>query len=404
MKNKISKLHIFLLLLALALMVVLALVVFRAAKAPKAEPFTDDQLEQIWTQGYVPVDTAMQLAGFSGADGEYTKEIADSVTVSVTFDFDAGKCYKNEYTFDISDASLTIDGIHLLKTDKLSEILNMNFSYSAGNFTCKIPAYTAHQWTTEFMPLIAHAGGTIYYNDITMRYTNSKEAMVQSYDLGFRVFEFDFALTSDGKLAAVHDWDSYGNCNGVPMSEAEWLNDYEHPKGYFTTMMIGDILDAMLVNRDMFLVTDTKSYELSDEETRLQFEIIYEEAMKRDPELLERIIPQIYSESMYNLISEVYQYKSVIFTLYASRLSADEIVEFVSKHDEIKVVTMGYETAYFTETNLPARLEETCKLVYVHTVSNLRIVMENIQLGARGFYTDFITPDTFAPFYRAWKG
>ena len=59
-------------------------------------------------------------------------------------------------------------------------------------------------WVTS-NPLIAHAFGGI--DDKT--YTNSLEAFQTNYDKGFRVFEVDLILTSDGGLAARHDWQPY---------------------------------------------------------------------------------------------------------------------------------------------------------------------------------------------------
>ena len=50
--------------------------------------------------------------------------------------------------------------------------------------------------------LIAHAAGGID----RFPYTNSKEAYLNSYKNGFRLFEIDISITSDEKLVARHDW------------------------------------------------------------------------------------------------------------------------------------------------------------------------------------------------------
>ena len=49
---------------------------------------------------------------------------------------------------------------------------------------------------------IAHAGGAID----GIRYTNSKEAILNSISKGAKYIELDLSLTRDGKLVAVHDW------------------------------------------------------------------------------------------------------------------------------------------------------------------------------------------------------
>ncbi|MDR1388703.1 MAG: hypothetical protein LBJ31_01825 [Treponema sp.] len=63
-------------------------------------------------------------------------------------------------------------------------------------------------WRGKEQLLIAHAGGALFgAGGETLTYTNSLEAVEQNYMRGHRVFEIDFSLTKDGKLAAVHDWD-----------------------------------------------------------------------------------------------------------------------------------------------------------------------------------------------------
>ena len=72
----------------------------------------------------------------------------------------------------------------------------------------------------------------------------------------------DFYLTSDKKLAAVHDWHQFGNKDDVALSSDEWkkFKAYGSPEtpSRFTTMLVGDVLDQMVINQDMVLITDTK--------------------------------------------------------------------------------------------------------------------------------------------------
>ncbi|GAA3327987.1 hypothetical protein GCM10020331_070140 [Ectobacillus funiculus] len=52
------------------------------------------------------------------------------------------------------------------------------------------------------MPVVVHGLGFIegYY------VTNSLDALLVNYKRGFRVFEIDLNMTSDGHLVARHDW------------------------------------------------------------------------------------------------------------------------------------------------------------------------------------------------------
>ena len=49
---------------------------------------------------------------------------------------------------------------------------------------------------------VAHAMGGI---DGRL-YTNTREAFLQNYSRGFRVFELDLAMTTDSALVLAHDW------------------------------------------------------------------------------------------------------------------------------------------------------------------------------------------------------
>ena len=376
--------------------------------------------ETLLTQaGYIPLREALLLAGYTAqeSEGTYCKDQKPPITLH--FDREYGYVYKNDYRFDLAGSLVWLGQATWIQKSKLSAIVNYDYFWEDGVWKAKRIMYAQHAWTTSFPPLVAHAGGglravaggepagakfadgqtaanqpggmqsagNLTASDLT--YTNSIDALIQNYNLGHRVFEFDLSLTRDGGLAAVHDWNYSGAYNGLPVSEAQWRAFV--PKGAaYTPAMLGDILDEMMVNRDIFLITDTKSYELSEEETMRQFQRLYDEAVARDPELLSRIIPQIYDEAMYDRIARIYEYDSVIYTLYASYSPADVIYAFVASHDRVKVVTMP--TYWRFQSDMPARLANMGKLVYVHTVNSIEELRELSTMGAVGFYTDFLTP------------
>jgi glycerophosphoryl diester phosphodiesterase len=139
----------------------------------------------------------------------------------------------------------------------------------------------------------------------------------------------------------------------------------------------------------MFLVTDTKSFEYTPEQTELQFKILIEAAKQKDPELLERIIPQIYYQEMYDIIMAQHEFRSVIYTLYASPDKDRQVVDFVKKHDNIKVITMG---AVRGKPEFRAELKKADKHVYYFTVNEAEEISSYKKDGVHGFYTDFIFP------------
>lgn len=347
--------------------------------------------------GYLPLDEVMKAAGYSNCGtGRFETKVC-GIDIEICFDFENNVCTKNLYSFNIDGKYIMSGSGYYIDCDTVSDITNKNITINNGKFNVSDIDYSPHQWTTEFEPIVAHSGGDVrgkYYTDY---YSNSLEAIVQNYDLGFRVFELDFYLTSDDGLALVHDWTQYGNNDGLPPSSEQWKEMQTHgiPKTegqYYTTMLIGDLLDQMLVNRDMFVITDTKSFEISIEDTKKQFEIIRDEALKRDPELLKRIIPQIYDEQMYELIMDIYDFPDVIYTLYATGSTADRVAEFVSDKDNIKVVTVNKEDARFTDDGLAEKLRAVDRLVYVHSLKYYDEFADCAKYGSYGYYAHHLTP------------
>jgi hypothetical protein len=183
-------------------------------------------------------------------------------------------------------------------------------------------------------------------------------------------------------MAAVHDWPSYSG----QKSAGQFKTLKIHNK--YTTMMLEDILDIMAVNQDMYLVTDTKSFEYTDQQIVQQFKEIYEQAAKRGNSVLDRVIPQIYNQKMYGLIKTIYPFKSMIYTLYASKDTDDQVIAFAKDKTDIPVITMGpvrYREKFKTG------LDAAGKLIYFFTLNDPAEIKNYKGSKAHGFYTDSVT-------------
>ncbi|WP_105157063.1 glycerophosphodiester phosphodiesterase family protein [Streptococcus suis] len=345
--------------------------------------------------GYIPLNTVLEKQSFKKTSaGQYEKKIGD-LSYSLLIDTDKNRVTKAGYQFDISNNIQHFLWMDYLSADKIEEIFNLQVSLNGIFVDVQNIEFSQHQWIEKFPNLIAHAGGTYREKSYNTFYTNSLEALQQNYSMGHRVFEMDFYLTSDGKMAAVHDWDQFGYMNGVALSSDEWKNfqTFGSPvtDSRFTTMLIGDVLDQMLINKDMFLVTDTKSFEVSKEEMITQFTEIYNEAMKRNPKLLNRIVPQVYNEDMFHSIQSIFKFPSVIYTLYATQSSAEAITQFANANPEIKVITMSTGDPRFG-TEFFASLHAVNKKVYTHTIHTYDELTKYSALGIDGFYTGLLLP------------
>jgi len=246
-------------------------------------------------------------------------------------------------------------------------------------------AQTIEQW--ESNRLIAHALGGIEGS----KYTNSYDAFITNYNKGYRLFEADLLLTTDGELVARHDW-SKGVQPDLPGQTGHALTKLQFNssliQGKFRPLSFHDILQLMVKYPDFYLITDTK--ETDKVKIEQQFNVIVEQARKIDESLLNRIIPEIYSPDMYDIVMNIYPFPNKIYSLYKSGASATSIVKFV-KEKQIAVVAMpAYRVVM--NPNLVYALNQLGVQSYVHTVNTVESMKLLSRLGVHGYYTDLETP------------
>lgn len=110
----------------------------------------------------------------------------------------------------------------------------------------------------EFEPInnryIAHAGGEI--NGI--KSTNSKQALDENYEKGFRLFELDIIETSDGTWVAAHDWKMWARFTDYVGTLPPTLADFKKYKiyGEYDTMDLNGINAWFATHPEATLVTD----------------------------------------------------------------------------------------------------------------------------------------------------
>lgn len=239
---------------------------------------------------------------------------------------------------------------------------------------------------------IAHALGGIDNHD----YLNCLEGFNYNYARGHRVFEADFSLTSDNELVLFHDWnENVGSTLGINVNDAPMnLKEFMGLKIFnrYTPLSAEQLLNIMNEYEDIFIVTDMKEY--SDEKVRQQFIYIIELAKKINIEILDRLIPQIYNIHMLNVIMELYNWKSVIFSFYNL---------FNFEYEPLKIIEFAYENGIRALTVSSNRAHDLfaqeCAdrdiCVYAHTYDKKHIVNELIKRGIYGFYTNYLSPQEF---------
>ncbi len=240
--------------------------------------------------------------------------------------------------------------------------------------------------------VVAHAMGGI--NGYT--YTNAWEAFVANYERGTRVFEVDLLLTTDDQLVARHEWTGnmsklLGQLDVLPANKQGVVLDYNEFMdspilNIYSPLDVEKMLDLMQNYPDAYIVTDTK--EMESDLIEKQFTLLTEAAQRRDPALLDRIVPQIYSQNMLDEINKVYSFSEVLYTLYQSKDNDEQVIDFVQRTGVDITMPVSRATKSFVK-----KLKKAGARVYVHTVNDEDEIRELHRMGVDGFYTDFVPED-----------
>ena len=235
---------------------------------------------------------------------------------------------------------------------------------------------------------IAHAMGGI---DKKV-YTNSLDAFEYNYKLGYRVFEIDVALTSDGQPVLIHAWDENALKEmGLPKS---WYKNRPNFNEFMNTDVCGvyrptsfrEVCELIKKYKDVEFVIDVKGDQQMCKEVYKKCVKIAKEV---DGKVLDKFIPQIYDEKMLNDVMATYDFKSMIYTLYKQeKLNAQEVIDF-SYENGIRVVVVDNGKL---DLKFIKELAQRGIYVYANTYNETDKVKNLFDMGVKGIYSDFINP------------
>ena len=245
---------------------------------------------------------------------------------------------------------------------------------------------------------ICHALGSID----EYSYTNSKEAFLQNYEKGYRVFEIDIKITSDDELVLFHSWrnkdikkilgiERDSDENKEPLSSEEFLGAKIY--GKYTPLSFEDFTKIIKDYPDCYIVIDGKYGAEESEAISREYEKIYSTIMQYAPEMIDHFIPQIYFEDMLDMIMDVYSWNSIIYTWYGfdndSEFEAAHEAEF-AREKGIRVITLNEERE--KELHESGELKEILLdggfKCFVHTINDDSLADEYFSHGIYGIYTD----------------
>ena len=295
-------------------------------------------------------------------------------------------------TSNIKGCIEIIDGKLYAPMEFIKEVMPINIMKSDDNevFIDVFNDQFDYSWTKDNI-YIAHAMGGIGGLD----YTNSLEAFEKNYEKGYKVFEADIAMTKDDEPVLLHAWSKKSTKQlGLPSAwegKAATYNDFMSQKinGMYTPLSFEDLCNLMKEHDDMMVVLDLKT-DVSD--AKVVYSKLIEVARSvGDPTVLDRLIPQIYEEEMCDIVMDVYDFKSMIYSLYKQPyLDADSVVDFAYKKG-IRVVVIDRRKF---DLNFINEINKRGLMIYTNTYNMPDAVSRLKRRGIHGFFSDFINPVT----------
>lgn len=166
------------------------------------------------------------------------------------------------------------------------------------------------------------------------------------------------------------------------MTEEEFLS--QKVQGKYTPLTAADLLRIMKENPQMYLVTDTKQ---GSQLTSIIGDLVT--LCDRDPDVLSRVIIQLYTGREKSSIQEIYPFadEQFLFTLYGWGpwcLYAAQICN----EENVGVITLP--TGYMSAKDA-ALMKELGFTVYEHTVNRVDEAEMLLKQGIAGVYTDCLT-------------
>lgn len=222
---------------------------------------------------------------------------------------------------------------------------------------------------------IAHALGSIDGHV----YTNSREAMVNSIEKGYKFIEVDIDSTSDGILIASHDWELFNEITNHSELKDTMLSfeKFSKRKIYdkYTPITIQEVVETLMNHPDISVMTDKIS----------------------DPSIIEnkfssikdRVYVECFSEEDYFELKE--RGYHVMFSTYTSITTLHYIIKnMMIGNGRIEFVTTSTDQDFNELKRLKCMIPIYVSMFTINTEEELEKHIDDIDF----FYSDFYDPST----------
>lgn len=231
------------------------------------------------------------------------------------------------------------------------------------------------------LTLILHAGG----GDNGLNYMNAQETFLPYYNMGYRYFEYDLKLSSDGRLIGTHagenidtsDISSFSSLTYEEFKKIRLLNGY-------TPVNEEWLMDIIMTYTDVRIVVDAKGDTLEEDALIVERFEALEKTYGFD--LSANIIPEVFSVEMWNVLKETTTYDRYFFSHYKVYYTIDTMLKYFSDSR-----IWGVALPIWSDSDIRAgiyKLKQAGKKIFVFTATATDDVLDIIDMGGDGFYAD----------------
>ncbi len=202
------------------------------------------------------------------------------------------------------------------------------------------------------------------------------------YEMGYRLFEYDLKLSSDGKLIATHSWEHLsGGYDGISYQDFISLK----LDGGYTPANEDWLIEILTEYPDVTLIIDAKM-----ETTLLDAEVIkrlneLQEIYQID--LSDRIIAEIFSVEMWDAIKNEVNFNQYLFSRYKEYYSIDVVVDSFPTDKFIGIAMTYTDLDGYYKRNIPY-LQSLGYNIFLFGIYSQEDVLGALEIGADTVYID----------------
>lgn len=214
---------------------------------------------------------------------------------------------------------------------------------------------------------------------------NAQETFMYNYDLGYRYFEYDLKLSSDGRLIGTHAGENIDTSNFSNFSSFtyEEFKKIRLVNGY-TPVNEEWLMDIIMTYPDIKIVVDAKGDTIEEDLLIVQR---FEELEKiYNTDISSNIIPEVFSVEMWDTLKETTTYDKYLFSHYKVYYTVDTMLEYFLD-DRIWGIALPTWSDEDIRSGI-SKLKQAGKEIFVFTAYTDDDILDIIEMGGDGFYID----------------